>query len=317
MAAPVKKRAIGGKDTDPLDGSDSSDSDSINEDDELGSVGQEIQVDFEGRNPIDSDFHGIKQLLQQLFLKAHVNLSELTDLIISQNYVGSVVKQSEIDEGSDDEDDDLADSNDVFGITTVINLTEKKELECIRQLRSLLLELCEEHGSEETKELVRSLVQSGGPQHNVGLLITERFINIPVQIAVPLLESLSKEIKRAQEKRMPFDFSYYILICKLYKMDAKAQRKSRKKKNDKGRPGLEDPSVIWSNPEEEVISEDADYSFEFCVKDEAGSGLGGQWEEGDAEMVPYRRVLILQSDRFEHAIGRVKAFVSEETSSRN
>lgn len=53
---------------------------------------QEIQVDFEGRNPIDSDFHGIKQLLQQLFLKAHINLSELTDLIISQNYVGSVVK---------------------------------------------------------------------------------------------------------------------------------------------------------------------------------------------------------------------------------
>lgn len=55
---------------------------------------QEIQVDFEGRNPIDSDFHGIKQLLQQLFLKAHINLSELTDLIISQNYVGSVIKVS-------------------------------------------------------------------------------------------------------------------------------------------------------------------------------------------------------------------------------
>lgn len=56
---------------------------------------QEIQVEFEGRSPIDSDFHGIKQLLQQLLLKAHVNISELTDLIISQNYVGSVVKVSE------------------------------------------------------------------------------------------------------------------------------------------------------------------------------------------------------------------------------
>jgi protein BCP1 len=53
---------------------------------------QKIQVDFEGRSPVDADFHGIKQLLQQLFLKAHINLSELADLIIGQNYVGSVVK---------------------------------------------------------------------------------------------------------------------------------------------------------------------------------------------------------------------------------
>ena len=53
---------------------------------------KEIQVEFEGRIPVDSDFHGIKQLLQQLFLKAHINLSDLTDLIIRQNYVGSVVK---------------------------------------------------------------------------------------------------------------------------------------------------------------------------------------------------------------------------------
>jgi hypothetical protein len=53
---------------------------------------QKIQVDFEGRNPVDADCHGIKQLLQQLFLKAHINLSELADLIIAQNYVGSVVK---------------------------------------------------------------------------------------------------------------------------------------------------------------------------------------------------------------------------------
>ena len=30
--------------------------------------------------------------LLQLFLKAKINLSELTDLILSQNYIGSVIK---------------------------------------------------------------------------------------------------------------------------------------------------------------------------------------------------------------------------------
>ena len=89
----------------------------------------EIQVDFEGRNPQDPDFHGIKTLLHQLFLKAHVDLSNLTDLIIGQNYVGSVVKQSQEDEGSDDEDD-------VFGITTVINISYRQVriLKCIIRL---------------------------------------------------------------------------------------------------------------------------------------------------------------------------------------
>jgi hypothetical protein len=59
---------------------------------QFGLLFQKIQVDFEGRSPVDADFHGIKQLLQQLFLKAHVNLSELAELIIRHNYVGSVVK---------------------------------------------------------------------------------------------------------------------------------------------------------------------------------------------------------------------------------
>lgn len=40
-----------------------------------------IQVDFEGRNPMTSDFHGIRQLLHQLFLKSDINLSELADIV--------------------------------------------------------------------------------------------------------------------------------------------------------------------------------------------------------------------------------------------
>jgi len=85
--------------------------------------GMEFQVDFEGRNPQDPDYHGIKTLLQQLFLKAHIDLGGLTDLIISQNYIGSVVKQSEEIDESDDEDNDI---NDVFGITTIINVSDKQ-----------------------------------------------------------------------------------------------------------------------------------------------------------------------------------------------
>lgn len=80
---------------------------------------------FEGRNPEGQDFHGIKQLLQQLFLKAHIDLSQMSDMLINQAGVGSVLKQGFSD--SDDEDDtDLTDQSDVFGITSVINLGSHK-----------------------------------------------------------------------------------------------------------------------------------------------------------------------------------------------
>lgn len=51
-----------------------------------------INVEFEGRNPESSDFHSVKQLLQQLFLKAQVNLSDMASLLINQRSFGSVIK---------------------------------------------------------------------------------------------------------------------------------------------------------------------------------------------------------------------------------
>lgn len=82
---------------------------------------KEIQAMFEGRNPEGQDFHGIKQLLQQLFLKAHIDLTQMSDMLINQAGVGSVLKQG-FSESDDEDDTEMADQNDVFGITTVINL---------------------------------------------------------------------------------------------------------------------------------------------------------------------------------------------------
>lgn len=77
-------------------------------------------MDFEAHTISDNDFNGIKKLLQQVrhrkpllitlaraasdvtyvpfckqvFLKAHVNTSEMAEIIIQQNHVGSVIKVS-------------------------------------------------------------------------------------------------------------------------------------------------------------------------------------------------------------------------------
>ncbi|XP_043256995.1 protein BCCIP homolog [Colletes gigas] len=304
MAAPVKKRDIQRSTEDRS--SDDDDQSSLNsEDNERDAVeeqGMEIQVDFEGRSPLDPDYHGIKTLLQQLFLKAHIDLGGLTDLIISQNYVGSVVKQSEDLENSDDEDSDI---NDVFGVTTVINLSSGQNYICVQQLRELLKQLANEHAPDATNSMIKHALENDSEA--LGLLINERFVNIPAQISVPLLENLTSEIKRANNKRMPFNFSYYVLICKLYKTE---DQKIEKKLKNKKKNNSEEPAILWSNPEEEIFAEEATFSFEFSVEKDSDSGLSGTWTETDNEMVPYRRVLLFEATKLQQIIDKIKVHVS-------
>ncbi|XP_072752332.1 protein BCCIP homolog [Anoplolepis gracilipes] len=299
MAAPAKKREIRQKLRD--DEEDRVSSSSEDEEYEVtDEQGMELQLDFEGRNPQDSDFHGIKTLLQQLFLKAHIDLGGLTDLIIAQNFVGSVVKQSdEIDDESDDDDNDV---NDVFGITTVINVSNKPNAPCVQQLRDLLKQLADEHATDAVNTMIKNVLENDTVQ--LGLLINERFVNIPAKISVPLFENLISEVKRAINRNMIcFNFSYYILICKLYKS---GDKKIEKKSKNKNKNTVSEPSILWSNPEEEIFAEKATVSFEFSVEEEADSGLSGKWTETDTEMIPYRRVLLFEASKLQSIIDKIQ-----------
>ena len=252
---------------------------------------QEIQVDFEGRNPIDSDLDGLKQLLHQLFLKAHINTTEFANIIISQNYIGSVIKQA-WDEEMDDDDDDDVDPNVVFGITTVVNLTSRKESECVKQLKAMILERAEKTATDTTLKLLRDILTND--DRTIGFLINERYINIPSQISVPMLENLCKEMQRANEKNMPYDFSYYVMILKFHRKEAKP-----------GKPAED----LFANPEEELFSQEALASFDYSVQSEADTGLSGKWREDDEELTPFRKVIVLDGKQFPALVESINGFI--------
>lgn len=54
----------------------------------------------------------------------------------------------------------------------------------------------------------------------------------------------SKELTKLKSKNPSIDFSYFIMICKLYKM-----KQSKKNKNS------QNEQVIWSNAEEELFDD--------------------------------------------------------------
>lgn len=257
-------------------------------------IGQSVNVDFEGFPANDADFHGIKRLLQQCFRGLEVDTSGLTDTIISQNYVGSVIKQVDAEEDDDDEEEEEEmgdDEQQVFGVTTVINLTARKDEECVAGLRTALVERCSSSGPDSTTALLRDIL--GNESKHVGLLLSERLVNLPPQFAIPVFDCLRKEINEAKKKKMPYDFAYLLLISKVYKLEKKKKK------------GAE--TELWGNPEEEVIAEESTASFEYNVKGD--STMSGEWDEDDPQYTPFRRVLVLEAARLPEIIAKVKQAV--------
>ncbi|XP_033164432.1 protein BCCIP homolog [Drosophila mauritiana] len=257
---------------------------------------EEVQIEFEGRAPVDPDAQGISQLLQRLFLRAHINLNQMADLIIAQNFIGSVICQCD-DEGteSETEDDNMVEDGTIFGITSVLNLTAKKDQPSIAQLRTYILDRAKTHASQEVQQQLREILDS--EQRHVGFLINERFINIPAQISVPLLQSLQQEIEAAKAKKMKFDFGTLLLLVKFYRKESK-----------KGKPGED----IYTNAEDELLSDRAKFSFEYSMASEADSGMSGDWLEGDAVMTPYRKLLVLEAKKLPQLIDDIQRFINGE-----
>ncbi|XP_017084494.1 protein BCCIP homolog [Drosophila eugracilis] len=293
-----KQKKLNTMEVDPND----EDSSSSDDDDDDGPHpdayrgNEEVQIDFEGRSPVDPDAQGISQLLQRLFLRAHINCNQMADLIIAQNYVGSVICQCD-DEGAESEtdEDNMVEDGTVFGITSVLNLTAKKDQPSIAQLRTYLLDRAKSHASEQVQQQLREILES--EQRHVGFLINERFINIPAQISVPLLQNLQQEIDAAKAKKMKFDFGTLLLLVKFYRKEAK-----------KGKPAEDN----YTNAEDELLSDRAKFSFEYSVASETDSGMSGDWLEGDAVMTPYRKLLVLEAKQLPQLIDDIQSFINGE-----
>ncbi|CAG8553055.1 15242_t:CDS:2, partial [Racocetra fulgida] len=141
-----------------------------------------VDIDFDFFDPKPIDFHSIKNLVIQLF-SADAELfciSELTELIISQPLLGTTVKV------------DGADS-DPYAVLTVLNMNEHSK-KCIKDLVTYLLDKTKQDSVLNDK--LDTLLKKDSIEH-VGLILSERLINMPVQIVPPMYKMLQEEIQWA------------------------------------------------------------------------------------------------------------------------
>ncbi|KAM5243404.1 BRCA2 and CDKN1A-interacting protein isoform 6-T6 [Hipposideros larvatus] len=230
MASRPKRRAVGSGASQPLDTRIPR-----HEEEEEGEVEDEDDEDSEEDEDEDDE------VVDELFLKAPVNTAELTGLLIQQNHIGSVIKQTEVSEDSDDD----VDEDEIFGFISLLNLTERKGTQCAEQIKELLLSVCEKNCDQRVVEQLDKLLSD--TSRPVGFLLSERFMNVPAQIALPMHQQLQKELVEAHKTNKPCGKCYfYLLISKTFVEAGKSNSKRSTQKKDE---------LMFANAEEEFFYE--------------------------------------------------------------
>ncbi|KXL50027.1 hypothetical protein M433DRAFT_66622 [Acidomyces richmondensis BFW] len=262
-----------------------------------------LNVDFEWFDPQPAvDFHGLKTLLRQLFDADNqlFDLSELTDMILAQPTLGSTVKT----EGNE---------SDPFAFLTVINLHQHQEKPVIQQLIKYLLE---KTGEINSMKPLRDVL-SPKSESQVGLILTERFINMPHQIVPPMYDMILEEIEWANNDGEPYDFTHYLIISKTYseipsQLDAEERRPQKKTK--KGQSAGSSPENFYFHPEDEVFHKHAQAhcTFEYTKQGDEGASDSKRAFQ-DLGVKPHGHLILIQGPRFKEAVKAVGEYLGRDS----
>lgn len=249
-----------------------------------------VNVDFEWFN-FDSeiDFHGTKSLLRQLFdVDATLfDISGLADLILSQPTIGSTVKV----DGKE---------TDAYAFLTALNLHEHREKQPIAELTRYIAEKAK---TNEALAGIPDLLSSGD---HVGLVLSERLINMPSEIAPPMYNMLIDEIEAAVEDKEPYEFSHYLIISKTYnEIESTLDVAERKRKK-----GKQDATLFYFHPEDEVLQKYAAAygSYDFTKIDEAIADSKRAFQE--MGVMPRGFMILIEASKFADAAKAISEYLS-------
>eukprot|EP01018_Ginkgo_biloba_P023990 Gb_25749 [translate_table: standard] len=237
--------------------------DASDDDSEEASHGDDehiVYADFEFFDPKPDDFHGVRNLLKTYCDGKEWDLNGFVDIILAQTTVGSIIK---------------TDGDSLFGVITALNLARYKDQRCIIQLQEFLLDKC-----LEKPEAIEFKAFWGKHPHDVGLLVSERVVNLPFELVPPLYDGLLDEVSWAIEDeptealRCSFQFKHYLLLTRVYQTIPKGRKmenmKNRKRKKGSssqngGHPSLKDGNeqLIYIKPEDEIFHKLSSWSFTF------------------------------------------------------
>ncbi|KAL7814176.1 p21-C-terminal region-binding domain-containing protein [Trichoderma aethiopicum] len=274
------------KDAPPADaGADRMDEDSSDDEDF-----DMVNVEFEWFNfDPDIDFHGTKSLLRQLFdVDANLfNMSALSDLVLSQPTIGSTVKVD-------------GKANDAYAMLTVLNTHEHRDKEPMKDILKYLVD------KAQTNPSISAVAELLGAQKPVGLVLSERLINMPSEIAPPLYTMLVEEVEDALEDKEPYDFSHYLILSRTYQeVESTLDVEDRKRKKAK-----EEASTYHFHPEDEVLEKYAvaHGSFRYTKEDDAVADSKRAFQEMGIKT--FGHMILIEASKFKEAVKAVGDYIA-------
>ena len=206
---------------------DDDDMDIENEEDEFNlenKIDEEIEnVEFNFSNILEADYQSLKSLLQPNFQFENINVGDLADLLISQHEdVGTTIRAD----------------GQIFGLFSYVplssNLAKKNHSPFINDFYKYI-KIKANKADDINKKKILEIMED--KNLNLGLIISERIVNLPEETVPPALGLATKEINECREveekdydKR--FDFDYLIFITKFVKIIGESRKDNKKLKKD-------------------------------------------------------------------------------------
>jgi protein BCP1 len=255
-----------------------------------------IDVEFEWFNyKPEIDFHGVKSLLRQLFDVDNqlFDVSALADLILSQPTIGSTVKVD-------------GDETDPYAFLTILNRHQHREVKVVKDLAQYLI------SKAKSNPALGSLGELLSSETQVGLVLAERLINCPSEIAPPMYAMLIDEIEAAVEDKEPYEFTHYLIISKTYHeiastLDQEDAPKQKKNKAGKAR------ETFYFHPEDEVLQRHALCSGSYEYTKDEGEGMADS-KRAFQEMgiKPQGSMILIEASKFEGAVKAIAEYLNPQ-----
>ncbi|KAG7662784.1 BCP1 [[Candida] subhashii] len=215
-----------------------------------------VDFDFFDLNP-EVDFHATKNFLRQLFGDdaSEFDLSGLADLILTKNSVGTSIKTDGVE-------------SDPFALLSVVNMTENLTKPSIKKLVDYILNKTK--GKTEFNIMLKKLLTNvkttngNSKQLKVGLIVSERMINMPIEVIPPMYRMLLEEMEKAEDAHEKYEFDYFLIVSKVYQLvnpeieqDDDDDKRSKKKKIASNEP--KQIEMDYFHYEDMILEQNASY----------------------------------------------------------
>lgn len=218
------------------------------------------------------------------------DLSSLAELVLSQPTIGSTVKVD-------------GEETDAYAMITILNLYQHQSKKVIQDITNYILTKTK---SNPDLASLSTLLNSSA---QVGLILSERLINIPAEVAPPLYNTLSDEIEAAVEDNEPYNFTHYLIFSKTYHeivsaLDEEMPRIKKKKCSKTQR------ELFYFHAEDEILQKYASAFGTFDYTNDKGDEMADSKRAfSDMGIKPRGNLILIEANRFEDSVIALRNFV--------